>query len=1466
MQLLQVAAKKCLTNDHWILKGPASVASQTSNTTRGEANAQLAHGIQGVYSVRTTGDTLIARPGCLRFAVVFFLIVPFAGHASAQTYKVGSNGSTTTQQTTPAQTQPSGQSLGWGSNIQNARLAGAAEAALKRGDHEQAVTYAQRAAQAAPNDAQLWFLLGYAARLDSKPGLSVDAYNHGLRLNPSSMEGLSGLAQTYGVMGRTKEAQDLLKKVLSSDPKQIDAALLLGDLQMRSGDYQDAQDTLNAAERLQPNGRAELLLAISYQHTKQLDLARHYLDLAKARTPNNPDVQRSLAGYYRETGNYGDAIAALKSIRSPRPDVKAELAYTYQLDGKQDLAAKLYTEVANALPKDLGLQLSAAQAEVAAGSLQHADQFLQRAATLDPDHYRLHAIRGEIARIEERNADAVQEYEAALAHMPAEPAEGPLYGIQLHMDLMELHQSLHQTDAAQEQLATAQAAINALDEHGADRAQFLRLRALIKINTGDLNGARTDMNEALAINATDPNSLQLDGDLLMKLGHTEEAIDIYRKILAMDPNNRFALTSMGYASRAAGRDQDAEKYFQRLAQAYPTLYVPWLALGDMYTSRHDYARAESAYSKGYSMAPGNALIVAGGINADIEAHKLDAAGVWFHRVTKDIQGEPQVLRERERYLSFRGDYQQSEDVASQAILALPNDRDVVVYLGYDYLHLNQYDELLKLTTKYEQTLSKEPDIPLLAGYVHKHNGQLSEARADFTEALQRDPEIVTAYVNRGYVLHDLHQPREANADFEAALKREPKNGEAHLGLAYTSLDLRKPQMALRQAALAESSLGDSQPIHLIRATAYGQQGALAKAVSEYHAAINFTPNDGSLHLALASTLYTERQYHEAIDELNVAQKLMPDDDMVYAWLARSWSQLDDRQQTLRYVQLAEQHAILKPAAANHPHSDAAEIFLFTGEALNHLGDQNAAMDRYRRALTMPGSDRVGVRLAIAQTMAQKDHTEDASRQIALALMEAEAGDTPPPTGQQMIEAADLFRQMHEYQLSETYLQRAEAAGASDTAVHVGLANTYLALGDTARAQGELSAVNSSSDDEPDYQYLLAEANIYRQQHQSTQALTAFAQASDAAGEDQTAEQNLLQAGADEGLRVNRRFSVLSDVSVDPIFEDTTVYVLDSKLDAVFPVPPTDTSLLPPPRSSLETQWTSAFHLHMNYLPTASGFFELRNARGAISVPATNSIANRNTTDYSLNFGVNPTIHLGTNVLTFNSGVQATARRDSETPIELDQNLFRLFTYMSTSSFFNAVSMDGYVLRETGPFTETNMHSAAFAAAVDFRVGAPWGKTALVTGWGENDQKFTPVSIEDYYTSSYIGLDRRFGDRVDVRAIVEDLRAWRTVGTRSGISQALRPAGTVQYTPAHNWSVQASAADSNTRGFHVYDVIQSGLTVSYGIPFHREFRDETGDVVLQYPIRFSAGVQQETFFNFTGGQNQQFRPFVSITLF
>jgi len=412
---------------------------------------------------------------------------------------------------------------------------------------------------------------------------------------------------------------------------------------MRSADYAEALDWLGRAERLRPDARPELLMATAYQHLKQLDMASHYLDLAKRHAPDNPEVQRSMAGFYRETGHFEEAIAALKSIRDPKPDVSAELAYTYQLDGKLDDSAKLYAQAANAAPKDLNLQLSAAQAAVAAGSLGQTAQFIERAAAINAGYYRLHAIRGEIARIEERDQDAVKEYIAAVASLPATPPEGPLYGIELHLELMDLYNGLADEASAQQQLQTAQTEIHTLGEHGsseqgAGKAQFLRLRALIEMDAGHPEAALVDVKDALAINAQDRDTqdrddLQLNGDILMKLGRTDDAIAVYQQILATEPSDRFALTSLGYAERAAGRDQDAERFFLRLAQADPKLYVPHLALGDLYTARRDFTKAEDSYGKAYALAPQRALILAGGMNAAIEAHNISLAGKWLSRVT-----------------------------------------------------------------------------------------------------------------------------------------------------------------------------------------------------------------------------------------------------------------------------------------------------------------------------------------------------------------------------------------------------------------------------------------------------------------------------------------------------------------------------------------------------------------------------------------------------------------------------------------------------------------------------------------------------------------------------------------------------------------------------------------------------------------------------------------------------------------
>src|SRR5262249_6166353 len=143
--------------------------------------------------------------------------------ASAQTFDV--NGSPQ-----GSDKAGSGSNLGWGSSIDVARKARAAEDALKRNDYPAAANYAEQAAKSAPQNAELWFLLGYSARLAGRNQVSVDAYQRGLRISPNSLSGLAGLAQTYVKMGRNQDAQPLLMKVVENSGKDANTLALAGEL------------------------------------------------------------------------------------------------------------------------------------------------------------------------------------------------------------------------------------------------------------------------------------------------------------------------------------------------------------------------------------------------------------------------------------------------------------------------------------------------------------------------------------------------------------------------------------------------------------------------------------------------------------------------------------------------------------------------------------------------------------------------------------------------------------------------------------------------------------------------------------------------------------------------------------------------------------------------------------------------------------------------------------------------------------------------------------------------------------------------------------------------------------------------------------------------------------------------------------------------------------------------------------
>jgi hypothetical protein len=266
-------------------------------------------------------------------------------------------------------------------------------------------------------------------------------------------------------------------------------------------------------------------------------------------------------------------------------------------------------------------------------------------------------------------------------------------------------------------------------------------------------------------------------------------------------------------------------------------------------------------------------------------------------------------------------------------------------------------------------------------------------------------------------------------------------------------------------------------------------------------------------------------------------------------------------------------------------------------------------------------------------------------------------------------------------------------------------------------------------------------------------------------------------------------------------------------------------------------------------------------------PSVGVVQDRNTYDTIFNGGMNPILHfLGSNSVAFNAGLQFTVRRDTISPAFMSQNLFKQFLYFSTNPFFNWISVHGSGVREAGPFTEANLHSRDASANIEFTVGRPWGSTSLVTGYSIRDLLFRPLIEEYFNTTSYVGLQHKFGSRLTAAVLAEDLRSWRVQNTQYATAQALLPGGRFNFRASSHWTVQGSFVLSRGEGYHAYDNTQSEWLISYVRSLHGAIRDGGGEVQVAYPMRFSVGVEQQTFYDFPGSTRTTLLPVVHFSLF
>ena len=532
-----------------------------------------------------------------------------------------------------------------------------------------------------------------------------------------------------------------------------------------------------------------------------------------------------------------------------------------------------------------------------------------------------------------------------------------------------------------------------------------------------------------------------------------------------------------------------------------------------------------------------------------------------------------------------------------------------------------------------------------------------------------------------------------------------------------------------------------------------------------------------------------------------------------------------------------------------------KILLVTADALRILGRRDQAMTRYSRALESSDEDRLQVRLALGRLFAEEGKAADAQQQVALGFAEARVAPTDVTSAEDYLNAADILMGIHEYPLAQRMYGRAHALGADDTAVAVGMANASLALGDTRSAELQLASLSGDSERKNNFDFLVTQGNVYRQRGEYDRALASFTQANQMDPQDPAVRTAEIELAEQEGHPITDRIGMGTGVREGAVFEDENIYQMDARLLGV----QNNGSLLPPPRRTIETFADSHFQFRPDSLPPIQGFVAERNAQGSFSFPSELLIQNRNTFDTIFNISVTPILQLGNVKLSVIPGLQYTIRRDTLAAVDMNQNLFRQFLYVASSPIGNWLSFSGNLIREAGPFTEQDLHSRQLSGALDFRVGRPWGKTALLTGYSGVDLQFK-LTIQEYYqTISYAGLEHRFGPRIRASAVAEFLRAWRVEGNEYAIAQTLRPRFALDDELNEHWALSASGAWSSGRGFHAYDNVASSIMLSYTRErgWGKSLGADTASIA--HPMRFSFGLAQQSFYDFPGQGHTQFVP-------
>lgn len=685
---------------------------------------------------------------------------------------------------------------------------GLAETYVRLGEVANAIPEFIRAADLSPGDQNLQLVAGHYLLTLRRPEEAAARARAVLTRNPQQVEAHVLLGNALSGLSDLERAVAEIEEALHLDPTRPGTLTTLGALELARGRRKEAEEAFKKAVTVDAkSSRTRLALGNFYLVTERHDLAEAEYRAALALNPRDPLANRAMAALSLSRGRVADAEEYLKRLVDQDRSASSvlSLADYYIAAGRaRDAIARLEPLFRDQRTASLaGSRL--AEAYAGAGDAARANAILEGLLQTDSNNTQARLIKAQLLVRDGKTDDALEQLQSAVE---SDPRSAPA-----HFALGRIYAS-----------------------------------------RGDGMAAKKAFSEVLRLN---PRALAARLELSrlqLVSGEPREAALSASEAMRAQPRNVAARLAMLRALVASKNWAAAERELSQMDSEHLGIPSVHVQRGLLLGQQRKYVEARAAFETALRLDAASTEALEGLTTLDVvTGHSVAARQRIDQRLAMTPSPSPELLMIAARTHAATGDSAGAEGLLRRAIDTEPAYLPAYASLGRLYVSEKKLDQARAEFDALARRHSRPAGALTMAGVILQVQGKQADARERFEQALAADPNAAVAANNLAWL------KAEAGEDLDGALHLAqrasaalPQSAEVDDTLGWIYRKKKLTQLAV--AALARAVERDpAQPVYRYHlGQAYVDAGDLVAARASLRRALelntSFDSVDEARHL------------------------------------------------------------------------------------------------------------------------------------------------------------------------------------------------------------------------------------------------------------------------------------------------------------------------------------------------------------------------------------------------------------------------------------------------------------------------------------------------------------------------------------------------------------------------------------------------------------------------------------------